>query len=263
MIRLKIILLISTFTLAFLQTGNAVELYPTPLQNQFSHNIFHLSGGEFDEVNKLENNKSEFKTSEHKRVSIGKTILYSALLPGLGEYYVGSRNKAKFFFAAEALTWVSFLSFRTYGSWKKNDLIRFASDYAGANLESKDDQFLDYVGFYDDINQYNTAGRVTDPDRPYLPDTPENHWHWQSNDDRSSYRDLKNSSREAYRRGDFMIGVAIINRIVSIIDAVRDAKRSKTRLSNSFTKKKKIKYRFALEPLNSNRMLNVTLYTPF
>ena len=104
---------------------------------------------------------------------------------------------------------------------------------------------------------------VGDPDRPYLEDTPENHWLWLSDSDREAYRDLKNSSREAYRRSDFMIGVAVVNRIISVIDAVRDAKRANRRLDDSFTNSDGFNYRFSIDPLDPDTQVTLTIYTPF
>ena len=95
-------------------------------------------------------------------------------------------------------------------------MMKFAAERAGADLDGKDDMFRDMVGFYDDIDQYNTRGRVDDPERPYYQDNSEYHWAWINPADRATYRSLKNRSREASRRRDFLIGLAVVNRIVSM-----------------------------------------------
>ncbi len=248
-----------------INTGSvgAIDLKQTPIQTQFKQNL--VAATDFDDFDEGSKQEAEQPQETNGRAtgkkSIGKAILYSALVPGLGEYYVGNKGKAKIFFAAEALTWISFISFKTYGNWKEDDFIRFASERAGAQLDGKDDEFLDLVGFYVDIDQYNSLGRVSDPDRPYLEDTPENHWRWQTNVDREAYRDIKNSSREAFRRADFMIGAAVFNRIVSIIDAVRDAKRSQGKIDDEFTRADKPRFKIAMDPFDDHRMVNVTMYT--
>ena len=206
-------------------TDAAVTLKSTPVQEQMSRAVSQpmtVAAALSPERRVVAVGKSE----RPARKSAWRAAAYSALLPGLGEYYVGSRKKARYFFAAEAVSWIGFFAFRTYGSWKKDDYIAFAHEKADAELSGKSDEFHDWVGFYNDIDQFNALGRVSDRDRPYLQDTPENHWRWQSTADRMAYRDLKNSSREAYRRADFMIGVMVLSRIVSIIDAVHDARTS-------------------------------------
>jgi len=257
-----ILLFFSLIVLITFSSVNAVELKPTPLETEFTSqiNIF-ASQNEFGGLNN-EDNTQPLSRKVKKNVSMGKAILFSALVPGWGEYYVGHHNKAKYFFAAEALTWVSFIGYRTYGSWKKKDFIRFAAERANAKLNGRDDSFLDLVGFYTDIDQYNTLGRVSDPERPYLFDTPENHWRWQNEKDRASYRTLKNRSREAYRRANFMIGLAIIDRLISMIDAAHDARRAQTKI-NTLSQEKHFNYRFSLNPLSRHQQIKVSLLTPF
>ena len=261
---LKTITLITGIILGNATVAGAVELMQTPIQTQFELNL--AGTDDFDDFSDpgqaQEQDADERKPSAGGgKKSVAKAVLFSALVPGLGEYYVGNKGKAKIFFIAEALTWVGYISYRTYGNWKEDDFIRFASENADAQLEGKNDEFLDMVGFYNDIDQYNSLGRVSDPDRPYLPDTPENHWYWQSNADRDTYRDIKNSSREAFRRADFMLGAAVFNRVISIIDAARDAKRSQRRIDDEFSRADKPFFKIAMDPLNDHRLINVTMYT--
>ena len=263
--KLSIIVVLIT-VLASVTTSAAVELKKTPIQDKFASNInsfydeqTNAGPDEFD--NKI-NSQQSFDNDEKK--SIVKAALYSALLPGLGEYYVGNRSKARVFFAVEATAWIGYLSYQVYGNWKEDDLIRFASEYADANLEGKSQEFQDWVGFYDDIDQYNSLGRVQDQDRPYLEDNSTNHWRWQSDDDKANYRDLKNRSREAFRRANFLVGLAVVNRIVSIIDAVRDAKRSNNEIKDAdFSLVGKIKYRFEMNPFSNNKPVSFALVARF
>ncbi len=204
--------------------------------------------------------QSQSKVSAEGKKSIFRAALYSTLIPGLGEYYVGNRGKARIFFATDAVTWIGYASYRIYGHAKEEDYIRFAQTNANAQLEDKSDDFRDLVGFYSSINEYNTLGRVFDTDRPYLVDSPENHWQWQSEADRGTYRHLKNRSREAYRTADFFIGIAIVTRIVSVIDAVRDVKRYNSRLDREFSD---APVRLELNPLSTTRQVVLSVRTPF
>ncbi len=236
-----------------------IELKKTPIQAQLQQHLTAFTSNVFNDFDtqKLSKTGDEFgrESNEHKKKSAVKAAIYSAILPGWGEYYLGHKKKARVFFTAEALSWIGFAAFTTYGKWKKDDFIRFANERAGADLWGKDDDFLDLVGFYDNVDEYNSFGRVFDPDRPYLEDNASNHWRWQSSGDRASYRHLKNQSREAYRRADFMIGLAVLNRVVSIIDAIRDAKRSQRALDSSFS--------IEIDPFSVNRQITLTLFTSF
>jgi len=247
-------------------TQSAIMLKEAPIQeflaSSISNNFENVSlAMALDEKTNPDSPSSE---TEGHQVSAWKAGLYSALLPGLGEYYVGHRSKARVFFAVETVTWISYLSYQIYGGWKKADMVDFAAVHANASLSGKSDEFNDFVGFYEDIDQYNSLGRVEDPQRPYLVDNAENHWRWQSANDQSAFRQLKNRSREAFRRRDFMLGLAIVNRIVSIVDAIRDAKRSgRTIKENDFSLLGNVKYRCEFDPLNQNRPLSMAVYTRF
>jgi hypothetical protein len=215
--------------------------------------------------NEFDNSSGDFEKNDDTNggISMKKAVLYSLLLPGLGEHYTGHKTKAKYFFAVEAMSWIGYFTYRTYANWKEDDMIRYAAQYANAQLDGKDDTFQDMVGFYDDIEQYNTIGRVSDPDRPYLYDTPENHWHWATDANREAFRSLKNRAREADRRTDFMIGVAIVNRIISVIDTIRDVKRSKRNFKNNEFSDANKKFKFDIDPLSYNKQVKLTYYTPF
>lgn len=239
----------------------------TPIQQafasmQYSAALAYADDDEFGEVNK----KTDPSTSTNQPVtgkkSLPKAILLSALVPGAGEWYVGSRTKAKAFFGVEAAIWVGYASFSVYKNWKYDDMIRFGDEFANAQLAGRDDAFLDLVGFYGSIDDYNSLGRATDPERPYLADTPENHWRWQTESAQSSFRQIKNSYREAKRRSDFMLGLAIVNRIVSIVDAVRDVHRHNAQIANDFSSTDGYKFQFSIHP-ESNTQLQLTILTPF
>jgi len=247
--------------------ASAIELKETPVQSGFHRNLLAVSSGDinYSQPSQLFADKDAYKpwVDQDSKKSVARAALYSALLPGWGEHYVGHKRKARFFFSIEALGWIGFFASTAYGNWKKDDYIRFANERAGADLEGSDDWFLDMVGFYDDIDEYNSFGRIYDPDRPYLEDNTSNHWRWQSPSDKELYRHMKNQSREAYRRADFMIGLVVLNRVVSVIDAVRDAKRSQRTLDGSFSKASKVRYRFDVDPFSARRQLSFTLFTPF
>ncbi len=244
---------------------HAVDLPATPLQDRFA--AMGRQSGLSQPVYLASNGNSGGLWGDRgkpDRKSVGKALLYSALLPGMGEYYVGNRKKARYFFAVEAVSWLGFLSFHMYGNWKEDDYINFARARADARLEDKSDEFRDWVGFYDDIDQFNELGRVQDRDRPYLVDNESNHWRWRNRSDKAAYREIKNRSREAFRRRDFTIGLMIINRVVSVIDAVHDARKSR-RLFGSSTDNdsRRFGYRLDIDPFSADQQVRLALLARF
>jgi len=247
-------------------SASAVELKQSPLMSELAGARYALDREQFDGFGvEPRAHDSAATVNPHKKrarkTSVYKAGLFSLLLPGLGQRLNDRSGKARVFFMVEAVSWIGFASNRIYGNWKKNDLIDFAASAAGAHLEGKDDAFLDFVGFYEDIDEYNSFGRVFDSDRPYRQDNADNHWRWQSSEDQGVYRNLKNRSREAYRRANFMLGLAALNRIVSVIDAVRDARRAERVIDEPFSRLGPFRYQLTFNPLSSHDQVRLTLLT--
>lgn len=169
--------------------------------------------------------------------SPSRALLYSLLLPGLGEIYVGdSRNRAAIFLTSEVGIWASFFTFRQMGNWREDDYIEFATAYAGVDPEGKDDHFWDMVGFYENRDEYNKVSRVYTRENPFFPESPDWDWQWQSATQRARYRDIKNDSKTHFRNADWMLAVAGLNRAVSAFFAWRAAKGHNRRLVDEFGK---------------------------
>ncbi len=270
----KQILMVLILVAALTGVVSAVELADTPVHEAMrvaiagvdvpTSNVWaDKSGDEFGDDQKIGKPADKMATEGKGGKSVLKAGLLSALVPGGGQYYLGRRRTAKFFFAAEAATWVAYVSFHTYGNWKKADYIGYAAEHAHAQLAGKSENFLNWVGFYDNLREFNTMGRVSDPDRPYLENTPTNHWEWQSESERRMYRDLRNGSKESYRRADFMIVAAVVDRIISIVDAVRSASRMSREIEgDEFSMQSNRRFKFAVDPLAS-RQVCLTVYPGF
>lgn len=255
MIRKQLFIYLFILVTFSISVSEAIEFEKTPLQDEFRDNI--LLADRFTEVEKPAD--EPYVGSNQK--SMGRAILYSALIPGWGEHYAGQKKKARFFFAAEVATWVAYFSYRSYGKWRKDDMFRYASEKAGADLNDKDDQFYDMVGFYENLDEYNSLGRVSDPDRPYYYDTTNYYWHWNSSDDRNEYREIKNSYRAAYKNSETIIGLAVLSRLFSVIDAIRDVRKHNRHIGDAFSKQDQ--YKIEINPFSENRQFQLTVYTPF
>lgn len=242
---------------------------PTPIQTAVAASSYSLQStyddNEFESTNNTLRDSATVSESSGQRKSTAKAALYSALIPGAGEWYVGHKTKAKYFMAAEAAIWIGFASFTVYKGWKRDDMIQYGNEHANAQLDNRDDEFLDLVGFYESIDEYNTLGRATDPERPYLADTPENHWRWDSQGSAEAFKYIKNEYREAKRRSQFMLGLAVVNRVISIVDAIRDVRRHNSGTGeekSEFSKANSYQLQFSIHP-ESDTQVRLTLLTPF
>jgi hypothetical protein len=259
--------MVAASLLVMAASAQTIELKPTPIQTEFLASLSVVDGESdtwSDPADDEQKSSPQTEWGERRSgKSMAKAIALSALIPGAGEYYVGNKSKAKYFFAADVLTWLGFFAYRTYGNWKQDDMIKFASDRSGASLEGKSEEFEDWVGFYDDIDDFNQAGRETDPDRDFLVDTPANHWRWASSTDRETYVDIKGDYRMYHRNANFMLGVALINRIISVVDAVRDVRRHRSTMSGSMTSFGGSRVRLSIEPFSSDGQVKLALHPGF
>jgi len=153
-----------------------------------------------------------------------KALGLSIILPGAGQYYTESKGKMIFFGGAETLIWSNFIGFRLYGKWKKEDYISWAARHAGVDVSGKPDSYFETLTYYDNIDIYNQLELLYERSEAELyPDTPEFYWNWDSDESRVHFRKLRNDSKTAYRRSLLFLGAALVNRVLSGIDAFRSA----------------------------------------
>ena len=147
-------------------------------------------------------------------------ILYSMLLPGMGELYAGDYSSGKYFTIADGVLWGTFTGFEIYGKWKENDYKSFAESKAGVNLNGKEAEYFANIGIYQSIDDYNAAMELNrDFNKTY--NTASYYWKWNNNDQRKEYRDLWSSSESTYTNVRFVVGALILNRLISAVNAVR------------------------------------------
>lgn len=169
------------------------------------------------------NNQSEpitFISEQMQRKSPGIAILYSLLLPGMGELYAGNYDSGRYFTIADGVLWGTMLGVNMYGNWKQNNYETFAIANAGASFSGKDSDFRANVGKYLSVDDYNNEMDLTGyPEKVYK--SQAYYWRWQSNDQRKEYRDLWSSSESAFNSIRFIAGALILNRVISVVNAVR------------------------------------------
>jgi hypothetical protein len=167
--------------------------------NDFSVNLYHSS-------------------DEKKKV--GLAIFYSLLLPGMGELYADGYSSGVYFTIADGVLWSSLLGMNIYGNWQENRYKSFAEVYAGVNPSGKDKDFYANIGAYLSIDDYNTE-KALERDFKAMLDKDKYFWQWNSVEQRRTYRAMWLSSEETFNNIRFVVGGLILNRILSIINAVR------------------------------------------
>ena len=195
--------------------------------------------------------------SEHEPKSRGRAFLYSFMVPGAGEYYLGNKTLAKTFFFTEVLLWAGYFSFEAYGDWKRDDMYTMAATHANSIIRDRPAQYYVDLGNFQDIYQYNDA-KERQREFYKIYDVDDFYWSWDSDANRRAFEKLRISSDRAHNRAVFVVGAIIANHVVSAVDAVWQS----SRLSKSAQRGPHNKYtlHFSTLPLETIR---VTLLTSF
>ena len=186
------------------------------IKNQLSLSKFTFTD---QNVNETGIHKEFLETNPAKK-NIALAILYSALLPGMGELYANNYQSGKYFTIADVALVGVYFGVNTYGDWKKENYKSFATTYGGISLTSKNDDYFATIGNYKNIDQYNDE-KALEQRFTEMFDKNIMNWKWENETQRRQYRGMWLSSQRAYNNLQFVVGAMLVNRLGSIINAVR------------------------------------------
>ncbi|HTP80316.1 MAG TPA: hypothetical protein VMM57_07930 [Bacteroidota bacterium] len=156
------------------------------------------------------------------RKSVTLAVVYSLLLPGMGEWYAGNFESGKYSLIADAALWGTFAAFRIDGGWIRSDDHAFAMEHSGASFAGKGDQFDVDIGNYLSTAAYNESKlQQRQFDQLYL--DPSYAWSWDSDADRQKFKDTRIRSDAIYQSAKFSIAALAVNRLLSAFAAGRAA----------------------------------------
>ena len=176
-----------------------------------------------------------------KEVSIKKAMLYSALVPGLGEMYTQNYSKGAIFLAAETAIIFSYFRMQSERDWAINSYKQYAFSVVGVPKDM-DDAHYQLIQNYKSSEEYNDdiirdARNYfliynTDPEgyEAYLEAhliPEENSWRWDNNVEWFKYINLRLKKQDYEIYSNFAFAAAILNRIISVIDSAVEVKKLK------------------------------------
>jgi len=211
-----------------------------PLLLLFATQIIYSQTSDFKSIQEL---KSSIKNSDNSfqdptpdlttnlddsKKSVGLGIIYSLLLPGMGELYADAYDIGKYFTIADGVLWGTFIGVSTYSNWQEDNYQSYAASNAGVNNNNKDEDYYATIGEYTSIESYNNE-KALERNFDEMYDPEKYFWKWNSTEERKTYRDMWKSSEEANNSIRFIVGGLILNRVASAINAAR--------LVNAYNKK--------------------------
>ena len=163
--------------------------------------------------------KTKFNT-EFQKKNAGLAVIYSFLLPGMGELYAESYSSGKYFTFADAALWGVYFGMNYYANNKKDDYQAYASSNGSVNNSGKDDEYYAAIGVFSSIEVYNNI-KALERNFDKMYDPGKYYWKWGTNEERKTYRNLWTASESAFNNLRFVAGALILNRVVSVINAIR------------------------------------------
>lgn len=172
-----------------------------------------------------------FPLETKTKKNTGLAIIYSLLLPGMGELYADNYSSGKYFTIAEGALWTTFIGMNVYGNWQENRYKTYAQTYAGVNPDGKDEDYYATIGLYTSIESYNNEKAL---ERRYDEMLSEQKffWKWNSTEQRKTYRSMWTSSEQTFNDVRFVVGAMLVNRLVSAINAVRSVSSYNSAIEN-------------------------------
>ena len=158
-------------------------------------------------------------------------MLYSLVLPGLGETYLGRPDRAKIFFAAEGAIWTSFAVFQIQGSHRKDLYKEFAEIHAGVPQRDDDTYYRIIGNFLGSDGPFSANETIRRQARAMYPDDPaaqqqffdenaysgDDTWMWENETLLGRYREMRSASQGAFRRSELSLGLLVANRLISVL----------------------------------------------
>ena len=155
-----------------------------------------------------------------QKKSAGLAIVYSLLLPGMGELYADAYDSGVYFTIADGVLWGTYIGMNVYGNWQKDRYISYAQTNADITTQNKDDDYYATISEYLSIDQYNDQ-KAFERNFDEMYNTEQYFWKWNTSEERKTYRDMWVSSEQTLNDVRFVVWGLLLNRVVSAINAVR------------------------------------------
>ncbi|MCX6171191.1 MAG: hypothetical protein NTX65_17800 [Ignavibacteriales bacterium] len=211
---ISLVVLMSSILIA--QTSSTKSLAELKQATAISHQLSAVS----NQQSAISNHTPDIQNPQSQKKNPALAILYSMILPGMGELYANGYESGKYFTIADGVLWGTFTGFDLYGNWQAKNYKSFAESKAGAKLDNKDSEYFANIGIYQSLDEYNSVMELDrNFEKVYNPAT--HYWNWSNPDQRKEYRNMWTSSEAAYTNVRFVVGALILNRVISAINAVR------------------------------------------
>ncbi|MBC8526288.1 MAG: hypothetical protein ISS28_07360 [Candidatus Cloacimonetes bacterium] len=175
-----------------------------------------------------------------------KAALFSAVLPGAGEYYSKNKTSAIISLAAETVLWLGYFGYLEEAKWAENDYKKYVYAYSGCKVTNGSEEYYEHLQHYFSSDEWNNNVRIYARWRLGLDEEDSDYfglekwnivdyenflsdnqyigneaWDWGTRDIWYRYGELRREKNKFEILAKFTVGGMIINRVISMIKAVR------------------------------------------
>jgi len=159
--------------------------------------------------------------SAEGKKSVGLAVIYSLLLPGMGELYAGDYGSGKYFTGIDGALWLALYAVDAHANSIQDDARTFAALHAGFDPSGKADDYYSDVGNFNDVYAYNEQVlRDRDAYKLYNPASAD-YWKWDVESNREVYRGQRVEADGMFNNTRFVVAGLLANRVLSAINAAR------------------------------------------
>jgi len=167
---------------------------------------------------------------------VRRAVLFSLLLPGSGQYYLGEKVRGRRFMYSELAAWVGFGALQLQGRLRRDGYEQYAELFAGAE-RGMNDEYYRAVGRFlrsdpppashnEDVRRDARARYPNDREAQKRYEREHGYWgeaawNWESPGRQDEYLEMRKASNRSFHRSYYFIAVMIVNHMVSAIDAAR------------------------------------------
>jgi hypothetical protein len=154
-----------------------------------------------------------------------RAFLQSLVMPGWGHYYADrdNWNRGKVHLGTDVTLALSAFGLHAHSNRLEERYLTLSGLRAGVDLEDRGRSFRLAVADFNSLEEYNDYQlRSRNWDR-LIEDTPENRWQWDHPDDRQNYRELRSRTDRVRSQIPALLGLMVVNRVVSGISAYQRA----------------------------------------
>jgi hypothetical protein len=165
--------------------------------------------------------------------SMGKAVLFDALIPGSGHLYAGYKS-GWINLGVEGLTWAAYFYYHGQGTTKENQYLTFADSnwsyqtwissgcsecYAGSDADKLIQQFMaeNKQHFYEDIGKIPTYWYGWEDYNTTIPNDSQV---------RKDYYHMRDESNKDLHNANYALMVGLVNRVVAVADIIRLMKKA-------------------------------------